>query len=163
MHESSFNEMKRLVQFFVKLEQKTNILDVGSFDFNGSYKSIFDNNINWTYLGIDQSEGKNVDLVVKPFNWDLPSNYFDLIISGQCLEHVSKPWLWILEVERVCKKGGIVIITAPWNCQYHPMPIDCWRILPDGMRVLLTEVAHMKLHHCEITNETDTFAIAEKL
>jgi SAM-dependent methyltransferase len=162
MHESTYNEMARLVPFFIKPEQKVKILDIGSFDFNGSYKPIF-NSYNWDYLGIDICSGKNVDLIVEPNNWGLKSNSFDLVISGSCLEHVAEPWKWIVEAERVCKKGHVLIISVPCSWAWHRMPIDCWRIYPDGMASLLTNCAHMNILSCEIINNTDTFAIAEKL
>lgn len=107
--------------------------------------------------------GPNVDIVISdPYNWGLPSSSYDVIISGQCLEHVEMPWLWIKEAERVCKPGGFMILIAPWSCGQHRYPVDCWRILPDGMNVLLTKCANMSLLHCEIAGETDTVAVASK-
>jgi hypothetical protein len=32
-----------------------------------------------------------------------------------------------------------VFITAPWSWEIHRYPVDCWRILPDGMRELIEQ------------------------
>jgi SAM-dependent methyltransferase len=61
---------------------------------------------------------------------------FDVVISGQVLEHVRRIWLWFQEVARVCKPGGYVITICPVSWPYHEAPIDCWRIFPEGMRAL---------------------------
>ena len=52
----------------------------------------FDLNI-WNYVGVDQSFGKNVDLVLSdPYKWnEIESESTDLLISGQALEHVEYP------------------------------------------------------------------------
>jgi len=90
--------------------------------------------------GIDINKGKNVDIpVTNPYLWPFEDNTFDLIISGQTLEHVGNPFLWIKELYRVLKEGGEVFIIAPSKGKQH-CPPDYWRILPDGMKALLQEV-----------------------
>ena len=87
--------MKEFVQSnFKNLEsQKLRVLDVGSLDVNGSYRNLFDADF-WIYEGLDMEHGENVDFVpADPYNWkELRSNTYDLIISGQALEHIEFPW-----------------------------------------------------------------------
>jgi len=66
---------------------------------------------------------------------------FDYIICNQVLEHVSKPWLCADEFYRVLKKSGYVVIIVPSIYQEHRWPKDNWRVLKDGMGVLLSEFA----------------------
>lgn len=137
MHGSSYDTMVSLL-----LKYATNItgkvLDVGSYDINGSYKYIFGSG--YDYQGLDIIPGPNVDIVTKdPYKWPIKDNTYDIIISGQCLEHVEAPWLWIEEIYRVCKPEGLTIIIAPWASGEHKHPKDCWRILPDGMHYLLNQ------------------------
>ena len=51
-------------------------------------------------------------------------------------------WRWIPELTRVLRPKGLLAICTVWQFPEHRFPVDCWRILPDGMRYLfdLTEV-----------------------
>jgi SAM-dependent methyltransferase len=121
------------------------LLDVGSYDVNGSYRELSPST--YTYTGLDISAGDNVDIVAPDlYKWPIPDNSYDLVISGQCMEHVEAPWLWIQEIYRVSK--SIAIIIAPWSCGEHRFPVDCWRILPDGMRYLLGKVGGFNVLEC---------------
>lgn len=70
---------------------------------------------------------------------DMPydDNMFDNVLSEQVLEHVRKPWLCTDEFWRVLKPGGRVIIVVPAVVEEHRYPMDNWRVLIDGMYVLL--------------------------
>jgi len=134
--------MKRIVmKYFKDSTRLLRVLDVGSYDYNGTYKKIFMEEVgdHFVYCGMDIEPGPNVDIVCRdPYKWpEVADNMFDLVISGQCLEHVPMPWIWIEEISRVCKDGGLVVIIAPWRAPYHKAPGDCWRILPDGAAALL--------------------------
>ena len=136
MHKESFEIMRYFVDTYLDKNKKLEILDVGSYDVNGSYKSLFQNP-NWSYCGLDIVEGPNVDVVSKGlYDFGLDKQ-FDVVISGNCLEHVEAPWKWIQEVHKVAKKGGLVCIVTPFTAPEHRYPLDCWRILPDGYRYLL--------------------------
>ena len=136
MHEESFELMKYFVERYLDKSKKLEILEIGSFNVNGTYKSLF-LNLNWNYCGLDMVEGPNVDVVSKSaYDFGIEKQ-FDVVISGNCLEHVEAPWKWIRELEKVTKKGGIVCIITPFSIGEHRYPLDCWRILPDGYRYLL--------------------------
>ena len=122
-----------------KEETPLNILDLGSLDVVGNftYKEIF-NCPNWTYTGVDMTEGNNVDIVLKnPYAWrEIKNNSVDVFISGQAFEHVEYIWILMLEVYRVLKPGGICCIIAPAGGFEHRYPVDCWRFYPDGLNAL---------------------------
>ena len=133
------NTSKKIMQSFVEKyleDKKLTILDVGSFNVNGSYNRYFQNP-KWKYTGADIVDGKNVDVVFKePYNWQFKDNSFDVVISGQTFEHIEYPWLTIKEIERVMKPGGVGCIIAPSEGYEHRYPLDCWRFMPDGFRAL---------------------------
>ena len=69
----------------------------------------------------------------------LPSGAFDVVLAAQVIEHVRQIWIWIREVARVCRPGGLVILICPVTWPYHEAPVDCWRIYPEGMKTLAAE------------------------
>ncbi len=145
MHISSFNTMHYLLRkvgsYFSETRDKRTlrVLDVGSKNVGPgdlSYKKIAEE-FNYEYVGLDLSEGDNVDVVCDdPYKFPVQSGSFDVVISGQAFEHIEFPWLTIREVARVLRSGGVVIIIAPCSGPEHKFPVDCWRFYPDGMRAL---------------------------
>lgn len=68
-------------------------------------------------------------LASSEYEFPIPSDSYDIVLSGGVIEHVRKVWVWIREVARVCKIGGLVITVAPASWPYHVAPIDCWRLI----------------------------------
>lgn len=135
MHPSSYNHMRELLARLDRARPLA-VLDVGSADINGTYRPLVAPP--WTYIGYDRQAGPNVDLAATRANEiPLQDGSVDVVISGQCLEHVEEPWLLALEMGRVLRPGGWAFWTAPWKWALHHHPLDCWRILPDGMAVLM--------------------------
>ena len=131
--------------------QRLTIVDLGSCDYNGSYRSIFAQKP-WRYVGVDLAPGKNVDLVLRdPYHWhELRTESVDVLVSGQTFEHTEFFWETIFEIARVLKPGGLCCIIAPATGNEHRFPLDCWRILADGFRALARyaglEVVHAHTH-----------------
>jgi len=136
MHSSSFAHMRRLVDNYMVGQENLNIVDIGSWDVNGSYKPLLTRS-GWHYRGIDLSAGPNVDVVMSsPYKLPLASHSVDLLVSGQAFEHVEYFWLTWLEICRVVKPGGMIFLIAPSRGPEHRYPQDCWRFYPDGFRAL---------------------------
>jgi len=149
MHDNCYQIMERFSRYFVTDDMF--VCDVGSLDVNGTFKDLFEN-----YTGIDIVEGKNVDRVVKPYNFG--DQLYDVVISGNCMEHVEDLHRWSKAVKKIIKPGGFLCITTPWKINEHRHPIDCWRIMPDGMRWLFKD---MKIIDCG-KQDIDTYLIARK-
>ena len=144
MHKESYDIMERFVDKYLDKNECLEILDVGSYDVNGTYKPLFQCP-KWNYYGLDMVNGPNVDYVSKS-DYDFGvDKQFDVIVSGNCLEHVEAPWKWTKEVEKVTKKGGIICIITPFSIGEHRHPVDCWRILPDAYRYLLEQESNFKI------------------
>jgi SAM-dependent methyltransferase len=128
---------KKIVGKFIKwyLKGGETVLEIGSKDINGNIRELFNEQI---YFGVDIENGKNVDRLVKPYNFG--KKQYDVVLSVNCLEHVEKPWEWVIALDKVVKSGGFVCIVTPINMGIHRFPVDCWRILPDGYNVLFTKV-----------------------
>lgn len=85
------------------------VLEVGSLDINGSVRRFF---TDCNYVGIDVGPGSGVDLVCQGQDFSGPSDSFDTVISCECLEH-NPFWLETFHnMVRVCKPGGLVLMTC---------------------------------------------------
>lgn len=85
------------------------VLDIGSLDINGSNKSYFSN---CEYLGIDIGEGKNVDLVCRGHELEMPGETYDVIISTECFEHDMYYTETIRNANRMLKSNGLFVFTC---------------------------------------------------
>lgn len=157
--------MERLAREFLDvLPGERKVLDVGSLDVNGTYRGLFSE---WkTYVGLDLEAGPGVDVVAPSLPWSLNACPFDAVISGQCLEHCERPWLLVAEMARHVRPGGRLIVIAPFIIHEHRYPIDAWRFLPDGMRILAGDAGLVTLssgiEHDSEAQVADTFLVAEK-
>jgi SAM-dependent methyltransferase len=85
------------------------VLEIGSLNINGSVRQFFSD---CEYTGLDVAEGKDVDIVCNGENYYEKANSFDVIISCECMEHnpmYQKTWLNML---RMIKDDGILIMTC---------------------------------------------------
>ncbi len=114
----------------------------------------------WTYRFCDMGNygSDQEDFIPQkgPYEIVVPESYgFSAVIASQVVEHVAKPWVWIKELARVTKVGGLVVLVCPVTWAQHRHPVDCWRILPDGMRSLLEEggleVVKVAMENCDKT------------
>ncbi|WP_133500601.1 class I SAM-dependent methyltransferase [Cognatilysobacter terrigena] len=136
MHASSYEHMRRLVDAHLQPSSPLAVVDIGSYDVNGSYRTLFTDPA-WRYTGVDLESGPGVDVVLhSPYRLPFATSSVDLVVSGQAFEHVEFFWLSWLEMLRVLKPGGRVFLIAPSRGPEHRYPQDCWRFYPDGYRAL---------------------------
>ncbi len=111
------------------------ILDVGSYDVNGSMKPVFKEEP-WTYHGLDLEKGPNVDIVSPMDKFPLNSETYHVVVSSSCFEHSRIFWITFNEMVRVLRKGGLMYINTPSDGPYHGYPSDCWRFYKDAYQAL---------------------------
>jgi len=164
MHRSTYDKCGIFVNKYLDPNKELNILDVGSLNENGSYDNLFFNQ-KWLYEGCDIIPGANVNFVMlDKFTIPRKDESYDVVISGQTMEHVDFFWVWIRELTRVLKKDGLLFLTAPGNGPVHRSPIDCWRFHPDGM-IALAEWSDLEVLESYMTTENewwDCVLIAKK-
>ena len=105
------------------------VLDVGAMQVQGgrmSYRQLFGD---YRYTGMDIAPGKNVDIV----GYDGLGMY-DVVISGQVMEHVCRPWEWLKTLTSLYR--DYICIIAPNTWEEHRHPLDTYRYFPDGMQDL---------------------------
>ena len=147
--------MEWFVETFLNDKNYYNVLDVGSYNVNGSYKELFEEE-KFSYIGLDMEQGPNVDIVPKStYEWsEIEDDTYDVVISGQAFEHIEFFWLTMEEIVRVTKKGGLICIIAPNGFEEHRYPVDCWRF-NDGM-IALARYCKLELIHAHTNAAPDT-------
>lgn len=138
MHENSRLLFERYAkQYFTSGKR---VLEIGPEEGGSSYKKLIgDLSPLWDTLDIRRGDEKLTYIAPDEYSFPIPDNSYDIVLSGQVLEHVRKIWVWMREVARVCKVGGIVVTINPVSWPYHEAPFDCWRAFPEGMRALYEE------------------------
>jgi len=131
MHENSMRMMKGFRNLYIGSQIGLTILDVGSMLISGqkdTYRQLFEPTHD--YVGMDIAPGPNVDIV----GFDKIPGVYDIVISGQVMEHVKHPWDWLKNLKRYFRM--YICIIAPNRIHEHRYPIDTYRYYPDGMRDL---------------------------
>lgn len=115
------------------------VLEIGPDAFPSTYRrATKEEEIEWHTLDLHDNPRLTYPRS-DPYRFGIPDEAYDVVLSGQVIEHVRKPWKWMPEVARVTKTGGRVVTINPVSWSYHEDPIDCWRAYPEGMKALYEE------------------------
>lgn len=76
---------------------------------------------------------------ITKYNETIADNSYDVIACMEVLEHTVNPFSAIVELRRILKHEGYILLSAPLNWRIHgPIP-DCWRFTEHGWKVLLKD------------------------
>ena len=67
----------------------------------------------------------------------IASEVYDTALCIEVLEHVPNPFLAAKEVNRILRKGGFFILSAPHLSRLHEEPHDYFRYTPYGIKAIL--------------------------
>ena len=114
--------MRQIVELFKKVappETHKQILDIGAGD--GTETNLLEE-VGYEVIGITYGR-ENIRYALKKYEIMLvemdmhdlkfPDEHFDGIFTVQSFEHAFAPWLVIIEMRRVLRDGGIVLIDVP--------------------------------------------------
>jgi len=121
------------------------VLDVGCGE--QPFRALFGRQ-NTTYIGLEIPNSRDhfgmsmttPDLVVYDgYQLPIQSRSVDVVLLLEVLEHVILREQLLLEVSRVLREGGVVILTVPWSARVHFEPNDFVRFTPAGLDVLFAD------------------------
>ena len=122
-----------LEKTLLSLKEGTSILDAGAGE--SKYKSLC-NHLDYFSQDIAEYDGEgdgkgiqtnkrdysNLDFVSDICNMPIEDESFDAVMCIEVIEHVPNPVEALGEIHRVLKKGGNLILTAPFNSLTHYAP-----------------------------------------
>ena len=90
------------------------------------------------YIGLEiEGRKKDADKVYDGKVIPFENESFDSVISIEVLEHVFNPDEFLSEINRVLKKGGLLLLTVPFVWDEHEQPFDYARYSSFGLYHLL--------------------------
>ena len=109
------------------------VLDVGGGD-GSRYRNL----LNYSaFQSLDIDSNTWPDILASASEIPLETDSVDTIFSSQMLEHVVDPVACLIEISRVLKPGGLLILTVPFLNEMHSEPVDFWRFTKFGIENLL--------------------------
>jgi SAM-dependent methyltransferase len=126
-------------------------LEVGSYG-SQAYSRFFTNKV-----GLDIRPGKGVDVVGSVYDLPFKDNEFDIVLCMVVLEHLEDPQKAILEMNRVLKPKGKILVSVPFMFPMHDTPNDFWRFTKYGLQLLFKDWDIVEIS--AETNIHETFAV----
>lgn len=118
------------------------VIEIGSYDVNGSIRPIIESWKPAKYIGVDIKEGPGVDVVcdAEKILEKFGKESFDVVISTELLEHVKEWRKVISNIKNICKPNGIILITTrSRGFIYHAYPYDFWRYELEDMKNIFSD------------------------
>ncbi|MBS1730963.1 MAG: class I SAM-dependent methyltransferase [Bacteroidetes bacterium] len=104
------------------------------------YESLFQTE---EYIGLDYyneghpHENENIDVFYDGKNFPFEDNHFDCILCSEVVEHIFNLPEILLEMNRVLKKDGLLLLTCPFVWNEHEVPFDFARYSQFALKSLL--------------------------
>jgi SAM-dependent methyltransferase len=118
------------------------VLEIGPDGFPSAFQAAVNGRGGMTWETLDMfQDARLTHVATSEYSFPVADESYDVVVSGNVLEHVRKIWVWMRELARVCKVGGVVITLNPVSWPYHEAPIDCWRAYPEGMKALYEDAS----------------------
>lgn len=119
------------------------------------YEKLF-NSTQYIGLEIDSPENrqnKKANYFYDGTNFPFQDNEFDSIITNQVFEHVFNPGVFLQEISRVLKPGGMLLITVPFVWDEHEQPYDYARYSSFGLRSILEKYGFKIIEYKKSIND----------
>jgi SAM-dependent methyltransferase len=108
-HQEQKDYFKTVKDRFPEAFKNKKVLDIGSYDLNGTNAYLFDDS---EVIGLDIAAGPGVDIVCEGQKYDAPDGSYDAIVSSECWEHNPYYKETIQNAVRMLKEGGFFLFAC---------------------------------------------------
>lgn len=148
--QSAYLKIRENVKAFLAVQAERhdadliNLLDIAPQIHAGAKQCFLKSNVHTA--DIDPLSGADYIIdITKNNNAVVADETFDIVVCTEVLEHTTQPFAAVDEILRILKKGGLLLMTTPFNFRIHgPLP-DCWRFTEHGIRALLTKFESIQI------------------
>jgi hypothetical protein len=112
------------------------VLEIGSRARSGHVRREMLGDVD--YVGVDIVDGPNTDVVADAHELSrhFEPESFDAVFSFSTFEHLAMPWKVAVEINKVLKVGGKVLVASHQTFPLHDAPWDFWRFSDSAWRSL---------------------------
>jgi SAM-dependent methyltransferase len=159
--------LMNLCEDFCKTNEIENkkVLEVGSYDVNGSFRSIIEPLNPSEYIGIDIAPGPGVDRIcdIKDICTEFGTNVFDIVVCTEVIEHVEDWRTAIINLMKITKKNGFILLTSrSKGFGVHDYPGDFWRYEIEDIEYIFKHWEILKLEKDMFNEHHFGFFLAAK-
>lgn len=143
--------------FFRALKRGDRVLDVGGRARSGrrpymENSPIDLSDVHFTALDIVSDAGVDVVADAHIMSHSFNGQKFDAIISVSVFEHVLMPWKVVLEMNKVLKTGGVVLVHTHQTIGMHDLPWDYWRFSSDCWKGLFNHYTGFEILQTQMSD-----------
>ena len=102
---------------------------------------------------IENRKNKKADFFYNGITFPFSDEDYDSVISNQVFEHVFNPDKFMLELNRVLKPGGMLLITVPFVWDEHDQPHDYARYTSFALESILNKHGFEVIEHIKSMND----------
>ena len=102
------------------------------------------------YVGFDIHPGDGVDVVgdAHRLGDHFPPDTFDAVLAASVFEHLLFPWKVVLELNKVMRPGGVLLVTTHPLWPAHELPWDFWRFPAGAFTALFNAHTGFEIRRC---------------
>jgi len=134
------NQWDRLFELGNK--DRLRILEIGSREVTEKRKEYVRSHLSKaTYVGFDFYSGDNVDVVGdvhKLSTYFSKDEKFDIIFTAACFEHFAMPWIAAIEIAKMLKVDGYLMIETHFSFSAHERPWHFFQYSDMALKVLFS-------------------------
>ena len=107
------------------------------------------------FTGVDVLEGEGVDVVcdAHELSKHVSHDHYELVYSLNVFEHLLMPWKVVLELNKVMKKGGVVMIFTHHAFPLHDLPWDYYRFSDNAWYSLFNKATGFEIIKTDLIDQ----------